>query len=139
MNFNNTIFKRRFQFQLSYFLIPLACLIYICIPNTRKYLLYHIVCIGIIGTIDTYYNYIENNIGIGTAVISTIVHLSLLIVLINFKKYGGISIISLFLLFIANLTILLLPYWPYPIKRETLLILYNLIYISLYFAFTLLP
>jgi|UniRef100_A0A6C0E8H4 hypothetical protein len=138
MFFNNTIFKRRFQFQLSYFLIPLACVIYIYIPNTRKYLLYHIVCIGIIGTIDTYYNYIENNIGIGTAVISTLVHLSLLIVLINFKKYGGISIISLFLLCIANLTILLLPYWPYPIKRETLLILYNLIYISLYFAFTLL-
>lgn len=138
MFFNNTIFKRRFQFQLSYFLIPLAYFIYIYLPNTRKYFLYHIVCIGIIGTIDTYYNYIENNIGIGIAFISTIIHLSLLIVLLNFKKYGRINIISLLLLVIADLTIVLLPYWPYSIKRETLFILYNLIYISLFFAYTIL-
>lgn len=137
MFFNNTIFKRRFQFQLSYFLIPLAFFICISQPNICKYFLYHIVCIGIIGIIDTYYNYIENNIGIGIAFISTIIHLSLLIVLLNFKKYGRINIISLILLVIADLTIVLLPYWPYSIKRETLFILYNLIYISLYFAYTI--
>jgi hypothetical protein len=136
--FDNTIFKLGFRFHLSYLLIPFIFLLYNYLPNTRKYILYHAVCIGIIGTIDIYYSYIENNIGIGIAFISTIIHLLLLIVLINFKKYGRINIISLLLLVIADLTIVLLPYWPYSIKRETLFILYNLIYISLYFANTLL-
>lgn len=47
-------------------------------------------------------------------------------------------LLTLILLVIADLTIVLLPYWPYSIKRETLFILYNLIYISLYFAYTIL-
>ena len=93
--FDNTIFKFRFKLQLSYLLIPFVFLLYNYLPNTRKYILYHAVCIGIIGIIDCYYAYIENNIGIGIAFISTIIHLLLLIVLINFKKYGRINIISL--------------------------------------------
>jgi|688.fasta_scaffold257276_2 hypothetical protein len=136
--FDNTIFKLGFNFELSYLLIPFIFLLYNYLPNTRKYILYPAVCIGIIGTIDIYYRYIENNIGIAIAFILTIIHLSLLIVLINFKKYGRINIISLLLLVIADLIIVLLPYWPYSIKREKLFILYNLIYISLYFAYTLL-
>jgi hypothetical protein len=136
--FDNTIFKFRFKLQLSYLLIPFVFLLYNYLPNTRKYILYHAVCIGIIGIIDCYYAYIENNIGIGIAFISTIIHLLLLIVLINFKKYGRINIISLLLLVIADLTIVLLPYWPYSIKKITIFILYNLIYISLYFTYTLL-
>ena len=115
--FDNTIFKFRFKLQLSYLLIPFVFLLYNYLPNTRKYILYHAVCIGIIGIIDCYYAYIENNIGIGIAFISTIIHLLLLIVLINFKKYGRINIISLLLLVIADLTIVLLPYWPYSIKK----------------------
>ena len=136
--FDNTIFKFRFKLQLSYLLIPFVFLLYNYLPNTRKYILYHAVCIGIIGIIDCYYAYIENNIGIGIAFISTIIHLLLLIVLINFKKYGRINVISLLLLVIADLTIVLLPYWPYSIKKITIFILYNLIYISLYFTYTLL-
>ena len=136
--FDNTIFKLRFKFHLSYLLIPIVLLLYVFLPNTHKYILYHAVCIGIIGTIECYYMYIENNLGIGMAFLSIILHLSLLIVLINFKKDGRINIISLLLLVIADLIIVFLPYWPYSIKRETLFILYNSIYISLYFANTLL-
>lgn len=136
--FDNNILKFSFKFQLSYLLIPFVFLLYNYLPNTRKYMLYHAVCIGIIGTVNSYYMFIENNIGIGIAFINTIIHLLLLIVLINFKKYGKINVISFLLLLIADLTILLLPYWPYVIKRETLFILYNLIYISVYFVYTLL-
>ena len=125
----NTIFKINFNFKLSYLLIPLIYFLYNYLHYTRKYILYHIVCIGIIGTIDCFYSYNENNIGIGTAFISAIIHLLLLIVLSDFIKYGKINIISLVLLFFANLIILFLPYWPYSIKRKTTIILYNTIYI----------
>ena len=80
---------------------------------------------AIIGIIECYYSYIEKNIGIVIAIISTIIHLSLLFVLVDFQKYGKMNLFSLVLLFIVNLVILFLPYWPYSIKRESLLLLYN--------------
>jgi len=133
--FDNTIFKLNFNFKLSYLLIPIIFLLYNYLHNTRKYILYHAVCISIIGTIESYYGYIKKNIGIVTAIISTIIHLLLLLVLIDFKKNGEINIISLILLFIANLTILFLPYWPYSIEKKTILLLYNTIYFLLYFIY----
>ena len=99
------------------------------------HILYHIVCVGIVGTIDSVYGYLENNIGIGTLFISSIIHLSLLSVLIHFKKYGKINMISLVLLFMANLIIFFLPYWPYSIKRESTFVLYNFIYSFLCFVY----
>lgn len=133
--FNNSNFKFRFSFELSYILIPFIYYIYIYLPNTLSYFLYHIVCIGIIGIIDCIYKYNENIFGIGIVIISILLHLSLLIVLNHFKKYGQINIISILLLVIANITILFLPYWPYSIKRETLCILYNFIYLFLYIVY----
>jgi len=133
--FDNTIFKMNFNFKLSYLLIPLIYFLYNYVPKSREYILYHIVCIGIIGAIDTIYGYIENNIGFGILIISVIIHLLLLIVLINFDKYGKLNTPSLFLLFVANLIILFLPYWPYSIKRESTAYLYNVIYILLYIGY----
>jgi hypothetical protein len=133
--FDNTIFKLNFNFKLSYLLIPIIFLLYNYLHNTRKYILYHAVCICIIGIIESFYSYIEKNIGIVTVIVSTIIHLLLLLVLIDFKKNGEINIISLILLFIANLIIIFLPYWPYSIEKKTILILYNTIYFLLYFVY----
>jgi hypothetical protein len=133
--FDDTIFKIKFNYKLSYFLIPLIYFLYNYVPNIRTYLLYHIVCVGIVGTIESVYGYLENNIGIGTLFISSIIHLSLLSVLIHFKKYGKINMISLVFLFMANLIIFFLPYWPYSIKRESTFILYNFIYSFLCFVY----
>jgi hypothetical protein len=133
--FDNTIFKLNFNFKLSYLLIPIIFLLYNYLHNTRKYILYHAVCICIIGIIESFYSYIEKNIGIVTLILSTIIHLLLLLVLIDFKKNGEINIISLILLFIANLIIIFLPYWPYSIEKKTILILYNTIYFLLYFVY----
>jgi len=133
--FDNTIFKVNFNFKLSYLLIPIIFLLYNYLHNTRKYILYHAVCIGIVGIIECYYSYIKKNIGIVTVIISTIIHLLLLLVLIDFKKNGEINIISLILLLIANLIIIFLPYWPYAIEKKTILISYNTIYFLLYFVY----
>lgn len=129
--FDNTIFKLTFKFQLSYILVPLAVILYIYNISFRSYLLYHMVCCGLIGTIDTINYYQLEKSGIVFTITSLIFHLALLLVLCNFKKYGKINLVSLLLLFVANLTIIYLPYWPYSLTRQTCLFLYNLIYFIL--------
>ena len=129
--FDNTIFKLTFKFQLSYVVVPLAIILYIYFSSFRSYLLYHMVCGGIIGTIDTINYYRLGKSGIVFTITSLIFHLALLLVLCNFKKYGKINKISVFLLLIANLIIIYLPYWPYSLTRQTFLFLYNLIYFIL--------
>jgi len=130
--FNDSNFKFKFNYELSYILIPLIYYVYLYLPNTLHFFLYHIVCIGIIGIIDCLYKYNENILGIGVVILSVLLHSVLFIVLIHFKKYGKINTISLLLLLLADITILILPYWPYSITRETTFILYNFIYILLY-------
>ena len=129
--FDNTIFKLTFKFQLSYILVPLAVILYIYNSSFRSYLLYHMVCWGLIGTIDTINYYKLSKSGIVFTITSLIFHLALLLVLCNFQKYGKINLISLLLLLVANLVIIYLPYWPYSLTRQTVLFLYNLIYFAL--------
>ena len=129
--FDNTIFKLTFKFQLSYILVPLAVILYIYNSSFRSYLLYHMVCWGLIGTIDTINYYKLSKSGIVFTITSLIFHLALLLVLCNFQNYGKINLISLLLLLVANLVIIYLPYWPYSLTRQTVLFLYNLIYFAL--------
>ena len=136
--FDNTIFKITFQYQLSYLIVPLAIILYLFVESYRSYLLYHMVCCGLIGTLDTINYYRLGNTGIVFTISSIICHSLLLLVLMQFKKYGKINPISLFLLFIVNVTIFYLPFWPYSFSRKVVLFSYNLIYailsiVSLYY------
>ena len=136
--FDNTIFKITFQYQLSYLIVPLAIILYLFVESYRSYLLYHMVCCGLIGTLDTINYYRLGNTGIVFTISSIICHLLLLLVLMQFKKYGKINPISLFLLFIVNVTIFYLPFWPYSFSRKVVLFFYDLIYgilsiVSLYY------
>ena len=136
--FDNTIFKITFQYQLSYLIVPLAIILYLFVESYRSYLLYHMVCCGLIGTVDTINYYRLGNTGVVFTISSVICHLLLLLVLMQFKKYGKINPISLFLLFIVNVTIFYLPFWPYSFSRKVVLFSYNLIYailsiVSLYY------
>lgn len=63
---------------------------------------------------------------------SIVFHLILLLVLLDFDKYG-FNIYSFYLLLLANLVIIYLPYWPYKIDRNTMLMMYNAFYIMLLF------
>jgi hypothetical protein len=130
--FDDTIFKLTFKYQLSYLLVPLSVILYIYIESFRTYLFYHMICCGLIGAIDTINYYRLGNTGIVFTITSIICHLCLLFILYNFKKYGKINVVSLLLLFIANLIIIYLPFWPYSLDRKTILLLYNLIYFVLY-------
>ena len=128
--FDNTIFKIHFRYELSFLLIPLGVILYLFVPYLKPALLYHLVCIGLVGTLDGYYKIGTIN-GYGFSVISIIIHLLLLTVLCEYKKYGKINRLSIFLLFFANFVIYYLPYWPYKLCRETTAVLYNSIYICL--------
>lgn len=126
--------------QLSYILIPVLFLLYFKYP---KYILYHIICIGLIGSYDTYLQYknkqtneldkkIINIIGMDAFFgISFLIHLACLIVLKDLGRYENTNI-SVLLLFVANMVIFYLPYWPYYLSKSQLMNYYNSIYVLLY-------
>ena len=124
--------------QLSYILIPLVFLLYFKYP---EYILYHIVCIGLIGSYDTYLQYKNKQINneldktiikiIGLDAfftISFLIHLACLIVLKDLGRYENTNSISILLLFVANMVIVYLPYWPYYLSKPQVMIYYNSIY-----------
>ena len=95
--------------------------------------MYHMVCIGIVGSIDTLY--LPEN-GIATTILSVFFHIILLVVLYEFKLYGSPNPISILLLIIANIIIVAMPYWPYKLTKKQIIILYNLIYFILLFMYS---
>ena len=110
--FKNTPLELHLQYELSYILVPLSVILYYYFVPLRPILLYHIVIIAIIGTIDTIYK--MNKHGFIIHILSIVFHLILLLVLLDFNKYG-FNIYSFYLLLLANLVIVYLPYWPYKI------------------------
>lgn len=127
--FKNTPFQLYFQYELSYILVPLSIILYYYILPSRPILIYHIVIIGIIGTIDTLYKMGKYN-GYITTTLSIIFHLVLLLVLYDFNKYG-FNIYSLLLLVLANIVIIYLPYWPYKLNKNIIMTMYNVFYLLL--------
>ena len=49
--FDKTPFKLSFGYELSYFLIPFTITLYYLYTDLRPILMYHMVCIGIVGSI----------------------------------------------------------------------------------------
>lgn len=131
MLFKNTIFQLDFRYELSYILVPLSILLYIYVPAMKPVLMYHMVCVSIIGTIDTL---LKDN-GIAMKIASIILHLLLLFVLYDFNIYENNNLLSITLLIIANLIVIFLPYWPYELSKMDIVYLYNFIYIALFCLF----
>ena len=127
--FKNTPFQLYFQYELSYILVPLIGMLYYFVDATRPVFIYHMIIIGIVGTIDTLYKIGTYN-GYITTILSIIFHLALLMVFFDFDKYG-LNIYSLLLLILANVVIIYLPYWPYKIRKNTIIIMYNVLYVLL--------
>tara|TARA_B100000161_G_C33431777_1_gene360514 strand:- start:315 stop:731 length:417 start_codon:yes stop_codon:yes gene_type:complete len=127
--FKDTLFQLKFKYELSYLIIPLSIILYLKYPLLKPVLIYHMICIGIIGTINTLYIIGKN--GIAITFLSIILHLLLLFVLYDIKKFGKVNLFSLVILIFANLLIYYLPYWPYYLSKNTVIIIYNICYLSL--------
>ena len=130
--FDNTIFKTTFEYQLSYILVPLSLYLYIYFPLLRVNLEYHMVCIGIIGAIDSIIRFRLKKTGILFTILSILSHLSLLFISFYLRNTGKKNVVSFILLILANIVIFFLPYWPYSLKRKTILFLYNFIFTLLF-------
>jgi hypothetical protein len=132
--------------QLSYIIIPAILFLYSHI-SYRKYILYHIICIGAIGAYDTYLQYKNKQINnaLDALFVQTIginiffilgfcFHLLCFIVIKDFYRYKNTNRVSFLLLGLANLVIVYLPYWPYYLEKSQVLVYYNSIYFLLMFA-----
>lgn len=128
--FDKTPFKLNINYELSYILVPLTAILYIFNNYCKFIFMYHMIAIGIIGSIDIIIKFGKNNSKL-IDTLSLLCHILLLLVLFEFKKFGIQNNISKLLLVLANLIILLLPYWPYVIGRKVMLLIYNLIYLVL--------
>lgn len=129
-----------FNYQLSSFLVPLGTILYLFYEKSRPYLMYGLIYIAIIGTIDTLFlkneivkagNKDGNNYGHIQYYLFLFFHICLLFPLFEFKKYGYPNIQSFIIFIIAILVISFLPYWPYYLSREVFIYVLICTYIAL--------
>ena len=109
---------------LSLYIIPSFLFLYLYYPNTRSSLFIHGFIITIIGCLDIYY---RKNLHLFLKVITYIVHIVIIIPILLFPQFN-ISYSSILLLWCAIFLILFLPWWPYAIKRKSMLNLYLLLF-----------
>ena len=129
---------------LSWVILPLFAFLYYNYERIRPVVYNTLICIAIIGSMKTIQ---ERNTTLNHPLSKRtawqyysglLFHLSLLIILKDFNKYGYLNKYSLLLMIIECLFLYFLPWWPYPTstKKEfiTYLIIINLIlYIAHYF------
>ncbi len=118
-----------FNYELSYILVYLSIILYYKYPQYRSNILYHMICIAIIGNIEIYKRGSANSPIM--QIIGVITHSILFIAFNDIIKTNGINNISILLLLLANFIIYNLPYWPYLTSRDNIMILYNSIFITL--------
>ena len=112
-----------FKYQLSSILVPILIILYLFFTNVRPYIMYGLVYVAIIGSIDTYLlreQVIKSSKVYGHIhyYLYLLFHLILLLPLLEFKKYGYPNFPSFCLFIISILIISFLPYWPYYLSRE---------------------
>jgi len=130
LNINDIYFK----FELSYILVPILGILYIYYPIVRPYLIYALIYIALIGTYNTILikkEMLKRKYGKYQYWLAIIFHLVLLLSLIEFKKFGYPNIGSLIIMIIGILILKYLPYWPYYLSREFMIISYIILYIIL--------
>lgn len=136
-NINLGFFNIQFTTSLSWLIIPLIIFIYYNYPKYRSIFFNTFIVVAIFGTYksiqERYDNKVKHPIQFRPTwqfFLSILLHLSLLVVLKDFYKYGYFNIYSLFIMIVQIFVIYLLPWWPYPTSTRKELISY-IIYINL--------
>jgi hypothetical protein len=133
---NNNIFYNDINIvrgELSFILVPISIFIILNHKYLIKYINYNLVFIAIVGVIDTIYKFFINERVYFILFSSIILHSLLLYPLLNFKKYMQPNIVNFLFSIIAAIIIKLLPYWPYELSRDTMIIF--LICINILFTY----
>lgn len=127
-----------FKFELSYILIPVFGFLYIYNVNTRPYLLYFLIYVALVGTYNTILlkdKILKSKIGKFQYWASIIFHLILLISLWQFNKFGYPNLISFIIMIISIIVLKYIPYWPYYLSRDEMIIFYIILYVILTFIY----
>ncbi len=126
-----------FNYELSWFLIPLLLFLYYKYENLRKYLNYSLIFISVIGMIDTGLSkkdIIKNQkyeiVGLIQFYLIILFHFFLIFSLVNYNNYSYPNLISFILFILSILIILYLPYWPYKLTRQDFIVLDILFYLT---------
>ena len=128
---SNNIF---FRFELSWILVPLLGYLYLFVKESRPILLYGLNTIGIIGIWDTILvkkSIINSKFGYYQFWATILFHAVFFLTLLDFMKYGYPNIFSYLLLLVGCIVLYNLPWWPYKLTREKMIISAILIYIIL--------
>ena len=121
-----------FNFQFSWFLVPLYILIFIYFPNFRIYIQPQLYVVTIVGWIV---NFKEPKHWWGYF-LAFIGHLPCLLFLLWGSKYFTLNIYIWLLTIFGMFFIWYIPYWPYYVSRSFLFKTYNFTVIS-YFLLSL--
>ena len=126
------------KYEYSWLLVPSVIFLYYKYPNLRPYLLYFMVYIALIGSLDTFF--LKNEIikankykilGQIQYYLTLAFHLCLLFVFRDFYKYGYPNLISFGLMLLTLFIIYIIPYWPYFNFKIVFSTVYVLLYIIL--------
>lgn len=119
-----------FKYQYSWILIPLFIILYLILPNYRKYLNYPMFCIGTLGIIMPIYAQLSPFL----IFLNILGHLPLFIGLSNSFDHFNINPTILIFYLLGIFSIIYVPFWPYIAKRQVwviVLTIVSLLYIYL--------
>lgn len=123
--------------ELSYFIVPIVIILYFFYSFIRPIVFTHCFVILIIGWIDTYFKIIKYNNYIILGILSFIGHLLLILPIIYFKKIYYSNKNTYILLLFAILLLFFLPYWPYILTKEEMILLYLFLFLFIEFIMLL--
>jgi len=125
--------KNVFNIQLSWYLIPLLLILWYNYPQSHKIFAILMICIVIIGLVETLFFSSISTIG---KILNIICHLLLLIPIYfseqSFNTLSAINNWNVMVYILGMIIMLYLPYWPYKMDRMFLLNLYSVITLSLW-------
>jgi len=115
--------------ELSWILVPVVLALIFYFNSYIKYVSLIFLCIGIVGTIDSY-NKSKREQLLGILFAGLITHMPGFYPLLNVKKHFAFNKVIYAFGLIALAITYLLPYWPYTLSRKVVALIISLLYLS---------
>jgi len=129
---NNAIYYYHYKIahgELSWVLVPCVLALIYYFNSYIKYVSLIFLCIGIVGSIDSYYKSKREQL-LGILFAGLIMHIAGFYPLLNIKKHFAYNNIIYVFGLIALAITYYLPYWPYTLSRNIVALIISLLYLS---------
>ena len=130
---NNNLYYYNYKitFKYSFLLVPIFIYIFIYRKNLIKYFSPLALMVFCVGLIDSYEQTIKTNLN-SILFINIIGHSFALFPLTNYKEYFKFNFITYLLLLLYIITIYILPYRPYIVTKDIVILILLTIYFMLF-------